>query len=74
MTQHVSHRHSDEIHELRAEIERLRALLQALHDWYVAYARINNLFNSDGTPATFHELLQARAALEQKPPHHMNDN
>ena len=48
-------------------IERLRAALQALHDHDVEYARINNLFNGDGTPATFHELLQARAALEPKP-------
>lgn len=53
--------------EAADEIERLRAALQALHDWYVEYARINNLFNGDGTPATFHELLQARAALEPKP-------
>jgi hypothetical protein len=57
----------DTIASLRAEIERLRAALQALHDWNVEYARINNLFNGDGTPATFHELLQARAALETKP-------
>ena len=32
MTQHVSHRHSDEVHELRAEIALLRAALQALAD------------------------------------------
>jgi chromosome segregation ATPase len=30
--QHVSHRHSDEIHQLRAEIERLQAAQQALLD------------------------------------------
>lgn len=48
-----------------AEIERLRVALKALHDWNVEYACVNNLFNSDGTPATFHELLQARRALEQ---------
>ena len=53
--------------EAAAEIERLRAALQALHDWNVEYARINNLFNADGTPATFHELLVARRALEPKP-------
>ena len=47
--------------------ERLRTVLQALHDWYVEYARINNLFNADGSPATFHELLEARRALEPKP-------
>lgn len=51
----------------KAEIERLTAALQALHDWYVEYARINNLFNGDGTPATFHELLEARRALEPRP-------
>ena len=28
MSQHVSHRHSDEIHNLRGEIERLRAEVQ----------------------------------------------
>ena len=53
--------------EAEAEIEQLRAALQALHDWYVEYARINNLFNADGSPATFHELLEARRALEPKP-------
>ena len=56
-----------EIDKLRDEIARLRAALQALHDWYVEYARINNLFNGDGTPATFHELLEARRALEPRP-------
>jgi hypothetical protein len=55
------------IDALRADNERLRAALQALHDWNVEYARINNLFNADGSPATFHELLEARRALEQKP-------
>jgi hypothetical protein len=39
------------------------AALKAMHDHAVEYARINNLFNSDGSPATFHELLQARAAI-----------
>ena len=48
----------------QAKIEQLRAALQALHDWYVEYARINNLFNGDGSPATFHELLQARQLLD----------
>jgi hypothetical protein len=51
--------------EAAEEIERLRTALQALHDWYVEYARINNLFNPDGSPATFHELLEARAALRK---------
>ena len=32
MSQHVSHRASDEIHELRADNERLRATLQAITD------------------------------------------
>jgi hypothetical protein len=49
--------------EAADEIELLRGVLQALHDWYVEYARINNLFNDEGSPATFHELLEARAAL-----------
>ncbi len=47
------------------EIERLRAALKGLHDWYVEYAKINNLFNADGTPATFHELLVARRELKE---------
>jgi hypothetical protein len=53
--------------EAQAEIERLQAALRALHDWYVEYARINNLFNADGSPATFHELLEARRILELGP-------
>jgi hypothetical protein len=65
MEEHYSYgRH---IQDLEIENERLRTALQALHDWYVEYARINNLFNADGSPATFHELLEARRALEPKP-------
>jgi hypothetical protein len=49
--------------EAAEEIERLRVALKNLHDWYVDYARINNLFNGDGSPGTFHELLEARKLL-----------
>ncbi len=48
------------------ECETLRSALKNLHDWYVEYAHINNLFNSDGSPATFHELLEARKLLYRK--------
>ena len=58
--------HADVL-EAAGEIERLTTVLQALHDWNVEYARINNLFNADGSPATFHELLEARRILEGKP-------
>lgn len=52
-----------ELPRRRAEVDTLRGALKNLHDWYVEYARINNLFNGDGTPATFHELLEARKLL-----------
>jgi hypothetical protein len=65
--QRVLTKWSDANIALEADNERLLAVLQALHDWYVEYARINNLFNADGSPATFHELLEARRALEDKP-------
>lgn len=53
----------DEIRPILADNKRLRVALKNLHDWYVDYARINNLFNGDGSPGTFHELLEARRAL-----------
>src|ERR1700721_3620097 len=58
-------------HEMRIEAfrlyeenGRLRDALKGLHDWYVDYAKTNNLHNGDGSPATFHELLVARRMLE----------
>lgn len=53
-----------EAFRLFEENGRLRSALKALHDWYVEYAKINNLHNGDGSPATFHELLVARRLLE----------
>ena len=55
---------ADEVVKLRGQIDLAWAALANLHDWYVDYARINNLFNGDGTTATFHELLEARRVLE----------
>ena len=58
-------------HEMRMEAFRLfeenlrlRDALKFLHDLNVDYSKINNLHNSDGSPATFHELLVARRVLE----------
>ena len=56
----------DESELLKREVAKLRAALEGLHDWYVEYARINNLFNADGSPATFHELLVARSTLNEE--------
>lgn len=53
-----------EAFRLYEENQRLRSALRALHDWNVDYAKTNNLHNSDGSPATFHELLVARRVLE----------
>lgn len=52
--------------DLESEIERLRTALKGLHDWYVEYAKVNQLYNSDGAPATFHELLEARKLITQQ--------
>ena len=53
-----------EAFRLFEENGRLRDSLKGLHDWYVDYAKTNNLHNKDGSPATFHELLVARRMLE----------
>ena len=49
------------------EIERLRAALLDLVSDCEEYARINNLHNSDGSPATNHAMRRARAALGEPP-------
>jgi hypothetical protein len=52
--------------EAADEIDRLRAALLELVSDCEEYARINNLHNSDGSPATNHAMRRARAALEGK--------
>jgi hypothetical protein len=55
-------------HEAADEIERLRAALLDLVSDCEEYARINNLHNSDGSPATNHAMRRARAALGEPKP------
>jgi hypothetical protein len=38
--QHVAHKHSDEINQLRAEIKRLRAALEQIEQWVQDYPLI----------------------------------
>ena len=49
--------------QLIAAAPELYEALQQLADECDEYVRINNLHNGDGTPATTHSMLQARAAL-----------
>ena len=48
---------------LIAAAPELYEALQQLSDECDEYVRINNLHNGDGTPATTHSMLRARAAL-----------
>lgn len=46
-------------------VDELIEALKSLHDDCVEYARINNLHNEDGSPATNHSILRASALLEK---------
>lgn len=65
--QHVAHRHSDEIHQLRAEIERLRAELQDAtrlsHEWMKKHDKLLGFIQK--RPEVLKELIAADRGLEQ---------
>lgn len=64
MTQHVSHRTSDEIRELRAEIERLRSEAQRALDHYDTR---DELYTSDADVAAGMSDILRAALVEPKP-------
>lgn len=51
------------VHETLEQYAEMLAALKDLHADCVEYARINNLHNSDGSPATHHSMRRAAAAV-----------